>query len=210
MFDKQYWENYYAQQNAELKPSLFARYIKEKVIKEHKSIIELGCGNGRDAIYFANNNYDVIAIDQVSDEIKFLKNRYVQLKNLFFECADFTTLNDSRKFDIIYSRFTLHSITEQNEERVVSWTFRNLNRNGKFCIEVRGQKNEIFGKGTPVANQPNAYILNNHYRRFLNFEQFLNRLMNIGFTIDFAAEEKGFAPFNRDDETFIRVIATKK
>jgi len=61
----------------------------------------------------------------------------------------------------------------------------------------------------PVANQPNAYILNNHYRRFLNFELFLNRLKDVGFTIDFAAEEKGFAPFNGDDETFIRVIATK-
>ena len=209
MFDKEYWEKYYAQQNAELKPSLFARYIRDEVIKEHKSIIDLGCGNGRDSIYFANENFDVIAVDQVSNAIKFLKNRYIQLKNIAFECADFTNLDNARKFDIVYSRFTIHSITEQQESRVVAWAFQNLNLNGKFCIEVRGQKNEIFEKGIPVENQPNAFIYDEHYRRFLNFENFVEKLKSIGFTIDFAAESKGFAPFNGKDETFIRIIAIK-
>jgi cyclopropane fatty-acyl-phospholipid synthase-like methyltransferase len=195
MFDKKYWESYYARQNTELKPSLFARYVRENVIKKHKSIIELGCGNGRDAIYFANDNFNVTAIDQISSEIKFLKNRYIQVENITFECADFTNLDNSRQFDVIYSRFTIHSITEQKEDKVLTWAFQNLNPNGKFCIEARGQKNEIFGKGAPVKNQPNAFIYNEHYRRFLNFEIFTNKLKCIGFSIDFAAEDKEFAPF---------------
>jgi tellurite methyltransferase len=209
MFDKEYWENYYAQHKIEHEPSLFARYIKEEIIKEHRSVIELGCGNGRDAVYFANHGFYVTAIDQVSNEIEFLKNKLVQIKNLTFKSADFTKLDYSGKFDITYSRFTIHAITEQQEEEVIFWTFQNLNPNGKFCIEVRGQKNEIFGKGTPVENQPNAFIYNEHYRRFLNFDIFLSKLKNIGFIIDYAAEEKGFAPFNGEDETFIRIIATK-
>jgi len=208
--DKTYWENYYAKQNAELKPSLFARYVLENVIKEHKSIIELGCGNGRDAIFFANENLEVYAVDQVFDEVKFLKNRYFHLKNCTFECADFTNLDNSRNFDIVYSRFTLHSIAEYQEEKVVQWAFQNLSPNGKFCIEVRGQKNEIFGKGSLVESQPNAFIYNDHYRRFLNFDVFVNKLIVVGFVIDFAAEEKGFAPFQGENETFIRIIATKK
>jgi tellurite methyltransferase len=209
MFDKKYWENYYAQQNAEFKPSLFARYVREHVIDNHQSIIELGCGNGRDAIYFANDNFNVLAIDQILSEIKFLKNRYIQIKNITFECVDFTTLDHSRQFDIIYSRFTIHSITEQQEDQVLAWSFQNLNPHGKFCIEVRGEKNEIFGKGVPVKNQPNAFIYNDHYRRFLNFDIFTHKLKCAGFSIDFAAEDKGFAPFNGENETFIRIIASK-
>jgi len=210
MNDKNYWEKYYSLQNAELKPSLFARFINDTVISTQKSIIELGCGNGRDAIFFANEGFDVIAVDQIYSEIKFLKNRYIQLKNCSFECADFTNLDNSRKFDIVYSRFTLHSITETQENKVIWWAFLNLNPNGKFCIEVRGQKNEIFGKGTPVKNQPNAFIYDDHHRRFINLDVLVNKLKEAGFMIDFAAEEKGFAPFNGADETFIRVIATKK
>jgi SAM-dependent methyltransferase len=209
MYDKVYWEKYYSKQNAELKPSLFAQYVTENVLKEHNLIIELGCGNGRDAIFFANENFKVYAIDQVFDEIKFLKKRYTQLKNITFECADFTNLDNSRKFDVVYSRFTMHSITESQEEKVVLWAFQNLNPNGIFCIEVRGQKNEIFGKGKPVKNQPNAFIFNEHYRRFLKFEVFINKLESMGFSIEFAAEKKGFAPFNGENETFIRIIAKK-
>jgi len=210
MSDKEYWENYYAQQNIELRPSMFARYVREKVLEDHKLIIELGCGNGRDAIFFANENFDVLAVDQVLNEINFLKNKYQQIKNITFKCADFSTLDSSRKFDVIYSRFTIHSITEQQENRVIDWAYQNLNKNGKFCIEVRGQKNEIFGKGTQVVNQPNAFIYNEHYRRFIHFEDFTNKLQSIGFNIDFAAEDKGFAPFNGVNEIFIRIIVTKK
>ena len=210
MDDKEYWENYYSQRTAEINPSLFAQYVKENVIQNHKSIIELGCGNGRDAIYFAANSFEVVAVDQVSNEIEFLKYRYNQLKNIDFECTDFTNLDNSRKFDLVYSRFTLHSITENQENHVIDWAFENLNANGKFCVEVRGQKNEIFGKGTPVENQANAYIFDDHYRRFLNLETFVNKLITIGFVIEFSAEEKGFAPYKRTDETYIRVIAAKK
>lgn len=206
--DSNYWENFYSRQNVELRPSLFANYVDSILDKEKKNIVELGCGNGRDAIFFANEGYNVNAIDQCKSEIAFLQTQYVKLTNLKFRCEDFTNLNNE-KFDVIYSRFTLHSINKVQEKRVLEWSYRNLNEGGLFCIEVRGQKNEIYKLGKQVENEEDAYIYDDHYRRFLNFDTLCNDLKNLGFNIVFAAEEKGFAPFNGQDETYIRVVVRK-
>lgn len=207
--DKNYWEEFYKTQNEELKPSLFAKYIKNNVIDHHKKLIEFGCGNGRDAIYFANEDLNVVAVDQCEEEINFLNQRYAQLKNISFLAADFSKLDDHSSYDLVYSRFTLHSVSKEQERRCLEWAYRNLNPEGCLCIEVRGQKNEIYKKGEKVNGEEDAYIYNDHYRRFLNFDHLCGSLKELGFEIKFAAEEKDFAPFGGANETFIRIIAQK-
>lgn len=207
--DKNYWKNIYSKQSEGEQPSLFARHIAETLDIEGKTLIELGCGNGRDAIFFANANAQVTAIDQCDNIIELLNHRFQKVDNLSFKCADFTCLDDETKYDIIYSRFTLHSISKKQEENVVNWAYRNLKSNGKLCIEVRGQQNEIYQVGIPVEGEPDAFILNDHYRRFLHFETFCKELQDFGFKLDFAKEQKGFAPYNGTNETYIRVIASK-
>jgi tellurite methyltransferase len=207
--DKNYWKNIYSKQSEGEQPSLFARYIAETIDIEGKNIIELGCGNGRDAIFFANANAQVTAIDQCDNIIDLLNHRFRKVENLNFICADFTCLDDVTKYDIVYSRFTFHSISKVQEENVVNWAYHNLNPNGKLCIEVRGQKNEIYQVGMPVEDEPDAFILNDHYRRFIHFESFCKELGKFGFNLDFAKEQKGFAPYKGTDETYIRVIASK-
>ena len=45
-------------------PSNFALDYYEELKKHHvKRILELGCGQGRDYIFFASHNIDVIALD---------------------------------------------------------------------------------------------------------------------------------------------------
>lgn len=207
--DKTYWEEFYAQQNAEYEPSLFAQFVAAK-IKANSKIIELGCGNGRDSVYFASKNFIIKAVDQCEGQIEFMKEKYFNIRNIDFLTADFTTLSDESRFDVVYSRFTLHSISKEQEDNVCAWAYNNLNNNGFFCIEVRGQKNEIYRKGYKVDGEEDAYIYNDHYRRFLNFDTFCNKLKNIGFILDYAEEKKGFAPFKGTDETYMRVIAVKK
>lgn len=206
---KDYWQSYYAKQNVGLQPSLFAKEVVSIIKNEHPTLVELGCGNGRDAVFFANSGFNVLAIDQVEDEINFLKCHHQYFSNMRFVCADFTDYQTDEKFDVVYSRFTLHSVSAEKEQIVLNNAYNMLNNNGVICIEVRGQKNEIFQKGIPVEGEKDAFILDDHYRRFVNFDLLCKELTSIGFTIQFAQESKGFAPFNGLDETFVRIIAIK-
>lgn len=211
--DKNYWKTIYSKQSEDEQPSLFAQYVDEAIGIEGKRIIELGCGNGRDAIYFANSNAaKVDAIDQCDNIIELLQIRYQQVSNLNFQCCDFTNMKNKtnhEKYDVVYSRFTLHSISTVEEGHVLRWAFQNLNPNGVLCIEARGQNNELFRNGIPVDGEPNAFILNNHFRRFIHFSTFCKELKSIGFHLDYAEEKKGFAPYNGENETYIRILATK-
>ena len=70
--DYKYWNEYYKKNIAPNEPSKFAKDIL-KYLDSGKKLIELGCGNGRDAMFLANNNISVVAIDQSESSINNLK-----------------------------------------------------------------------------------------------------------------------------------------
>ncbi|MBQ6449282.1 class I SAM-dependent methyltransferase [bacterium] len=209
MTNKFYWESVYKHNRAPIAQSSFAQYVLSSYIHPDDKIIELGCGNGRDAIYFAQNNIQVVAVDQCSSEIERLKTSN-RLDNLVFMIADFTHLDQSNEaYDLIYSRFTLHSVDKLGQSRVINWSYNSLKPKGKICIEARGYKNALYKKGKAVTGQKDAFIFNDHYRRFINIDKLVEELVAIGFKILIANEERGFAPISDFDDYFIRVIAQK-
>lgn len=206
MKDKSYWENYYKNLNLPVEPSFFAKYIRRKFAKKGCKIIELGCGNGRDAFYFATTGCNVIAYDQCVCEIARL-NTTNKNSSLFFKAEDFTKIKTPLSADLIYSRFTLHAINERSEDMLMKWLPTVLKTKGLFCVEARGLKNEICGLGKAVDKEESAFIFNNHYRRFIDKEKLCQKLNDIGFKILFCAERKGYAPYQGENQTFFRVIA---
>lgn len=207
--DKGYWQQFYVNHMQAGEASHFAKFCMENYFKSGQSLIELGCGNGRDSLYFAGNALSVIGIDQCDNVIDFLRQH--QNHSLKFQCADFTKLSlcDSQEghYDIVYSRFTLHSITQEQQNRVLRWVRSSLKNGGIFAIEVRGHKNSLYKMGIPVVDEKDAFIFESHYRRFLKFDTFLSELQD--FKIIYAMEDKGFAPFKDEDDYFIRIIAQK-
>lgn len=210
--DKNYWRNYYQAHlsTKEQEQSNFASFCVERFFKAGANLIELGCGNGRDSVYFANNGIKTLGIDQCENVIDFLNKNHGS-KNLSFKSGDFTALSNAVeligvKFDIIYSRFTLHSISAKQQENLFEWIRANLKASGILAIECRGYKNSLYRLGVMV--EEDAFIYENHYRRFVNFEG-LCEALGKDYDILFAKEDRGFAPFNGEDDYFVRVIARK-
>ena len=90
MDDKKYWTEYYSKNSKPTDASTFAEFILPK-LNSNKNLIELGCGNARDSIYFAQNNLNVVAVDQVQEEIDYLNENHKE-ENILFVCDDFTNL----------------------------------------------------------------------------------------------------------------------
>ena len=207
--DKKYWDLYYRKNPKPTQPSTFAQFIYP-CLKGNKLLIELGCGNGRDSIYFANK-LNVIGIDQIEREINYLNKKYSD-ENIEFLAGDFTNLKKSdnsifnQKIDYIYSRFTFHSINEAKENRTLDWIETTLDENGMFFLEVRSIKDPMFKKGKFLSDNEN---FTDHYRRYADFDKIQEKLKNRNFEIIYKTEDNDLAIYNDENPFVIRIIAKK-
>ena len=67
---------------------------------QNKKLIDLGCGNARDSIYFSQHNISVLEIDYADDEINYLNENHAN-NNLTFSTQDMCAMTDLGKFDYI-------------------------------------------------------------------------------------------------------------
>lgn len=203
--DTAYWNYFYASNPEIEQPSLFAKYVYD-FLEEDKTMLELGCGNGRDSIYFAQK-VDVTAIDASDRAITELNEKYGGKAGIRFLCDDFVCAAAlyRSQYDYCYSRFTMHAINEEQERDVIANVRCALKKDGLFFIEVRSIHDELYGKGKPAGR--NAYIYNGHYRRFIVLEELIKSLEENGFYITYAKEDVDFAPFGESNPPIIRIVA---
>lgn len=201
-----YWNQYYKNRVCPEEPSAFARYVST-LVEPGKRMVELGCGNGRDAVFFAARGLDVTAVDMSREAVAQLRRRGIA--NAAFLCGDFVNseIHRPESYDYAYSRFTIHSINRGQEQVLLNNLFRGLRPGGKLFIEVRGVNDPLFGKGKRVER--NAYFYDNHYRRFIVLDELTDSLEQRGFRVEYAQERTGFAPYGNDDPPVIRVVAAK-
>jgi cyclopropane fatty-acyl-phospholipid synthase-like methyltransferase len=201
-----YWENYYSKHREPSNCSPFAEFVTP-FLKDGKRLIEFGCGNARDSKHFAQQGVNVLAIDQCEKEIAYLTEKFEETKNLNFLAADMTNLSELEKSDFLYSRFTIHAINKQGEEKLIKWASNNLKTDGLFFVEVRSVKDELFGVGKAL---PDNAFFSDHYRRFIVLKELNNRFSENGFEILYSLESKGLAPYKTEDPVVIRIIVQKK
>lgn len=201
-----YWNQYYKNQVCSEEPSPFAQYVAT-LVEPGKQMVELGCGNGRDAVFFASLGLRITALDMSQEAITQLRSR--NIANAEFLCGDFVNsdVHQPDSYDYAYSRFTIHSINRNQEQVLLNNLFRGLYPGGKLFIEVRSVKDPLFGKGKQVEH--NAFFYDNHYRRFIELNEFVESLEQRGFWVEYAQERTGFAPYGNDDPPVIRIVAVK-
>lgn len=205
--DTEYWNAYYEKKPDIEHPSLFALKIGPD-LKKSSTILDLGCGNGRDSLYFYRLGLNVTAIDASDLVIKMLQEKYDE-ENICFICDDFvsSSMIYAGQYDYCYSRFSLHAISEEQENEMLVNVYKVLKDKGKFFVEVRSIHDELYGKGEKAGD--NAYIYDNHFRRFIKKEDLERKLIDVGFKIEYSKEDRGFAPFEGMDPLVIRMVLKK-
>lgn len=164
-----YWNEYYKINHNDIaKETLFAQYVLNNWINKRKKLIEFGCGNGRDALYFCKNGLDVTAVDTSIVTVNKLKK--IQ-SNCTFIQDDFVNskLIYKQKYDVCYSRFTIHAISLDDEKKLYVNAYKSLEQNGIICIEVRSVNDPLYGQGEKIGTD--EYVFNDHYRRFIRINE---------------------------------------
>jgi len=202
--NKKYWENYYSEKLGFDKPSSYAIEVLDLIDKEN-SILELGCGNGRDSFYFANNGIRVIAIDQSKNIINQIKNENI---NPTFLCKDIIDIQENFNYKVnhCYARFFFHALNENEENSAIKFITNILPINGYFFSESRSIKSSLYGKGKFFFKD---IYSTDHKRRFIRKNNFIAKLEYNGFQIKNIIESDGLAIFKDDDPVVIRICAKK-
>ena len=209
-----YWDIYYKNNNVPLEPTSFAKYCLP-LIKKKSNFLELGCGNGRDSIFFARNNISVHASDISKTAIENLKKTapVSVMKNLKFINEDFTNFNTNQyteNFQAIYSRFTIHTILQDKISKVFKWSYNALSDGGLIMIETRSTKDPLFtsGKGTLIEHNTILYE-EGHIRHFMERDELVSSLIKEGFNLVEDTESNNLSIHEGDNPVLLRVIARK-
>tara|TARA_B110000008_G_C16966892_1_gene562412 strand:+ start:2298 stop:2930 length:633 start_codon:yes stop_codon:yes gene_type:complete len=203
-----YWKTYYDKPQKGKKPpsapSLFAKFVQNMVnISDVKRIIDVGCGNGRDAYYFANEN-DTIKVLGVDSAIASEK-----VKNVSFVMGSMGDLNDlieSKNVQtMLYSRFSLHSIPKDIQSKVLLYAKTNCKY---ISIEARSTKDPL-SNGEKSNSVETSYAIP-HYRRYIDLNGLVTELESLGFTIIHKSDSNEYAPYKDQKPWCVRVLGINK
>jgi len=208
-FDKgliNHWDEYYKRDNIPSFPSPFAKYVGNK-LGTKQTILEIGCGNGRDSKFFETQGHQVTGLDRSGEAIELCKKLYSceSLEFFFGTIADIAKIN-KKKFDLIYSRFVFHAMSLSKEIETLKTSYQLLNKDGQFFIECRSINDPLSQKGKILSHTERV---DGHYRRFIILEDFKQRLVQVGFKIIKTIESNGLAKFGKDDPVVMRIHAIK-
>ena len=82
-----------------------------------KKVLDIGCGEGKDAVYMASKGYSVTAFDVTENGIKktirMAKENNVEI-NAYVD--DINTFETNEKFDIVYSTGTIQYLFDENKK----------------------------------------------------------------------------------------------
>lgn len=201
-----HWKSYYSKGAAPSSPSPFAQSVADK-LSAGLSILEVGCGNGRDSFYFGRKGFKVAGIDLSAQAIENCEAYKGDIDAEFHvgRLSDLSFLQDGQ-FDAVYSRFVLHAMPLAEEIETLTAAYKSLKPTGRLFIECRSINDPMARLGEVIS--PTERI-HGHYRRFIVLSELLQRLKAIGFEVTHSVESRGLATHNDDDPMVIRVECRK-
>lgn len=167
--------------------------IEKYKISKRDKILDLGCGEGRDASFLLNEGYNVTAIDYSNEAInkcnELTNNKY---QENFKQLDIFKDLLDD-KFKFIYSIAVMHMfVLDIHRNKYLKFIYNHLEDSGLalICVMGDGKKEYASDINDALKNSERKLLHNNEdvevattSCRIVNMDTFKNELTNNGFLI---------------------------
>ena len=140
-------------------------------------ILDLGCGDGVDAMYFSSKGFDVTASDLSSVVIE--ENK-IKEPNIKWNVYDISNANISGKYDLIFCRLSLHYFDRFDISIILNDIKNNLNENGRLYFTVKTQDfKERVQTGKTFLHKKEWIRILKYYFKDINIQEHSGKLYNI-------------------------------
>lgn len=201
-----HWDTYYKGANVPEIPSQFAVFALAECRPD--AVVDIGCGSGRDAFFFASRGIPTVGIDGSTAAVELYRSK-AEGQPLNFIRLDINDASFSRKISplisdsknaMIYARFFIHAITEEEENNFLHHASHLVKKHGgTLALEFRTPRDRALSKATP-----------DHYRRYVEPTSFVSKSKEFDFSLEYSVEGFGMAKYKDDDAYVSRVLLTQR
>lgn len=169
----------------------------EKIINkyqlEKEKMLEIGCGEGRDARYLLNKNYNVLATDVSKEAIDYCIKNDLSRKDSYKVLDALQDNSLQEKFGFIYSVACLHMfVLDDDRNKFYKYIYNHVKENG-YCLiltmgdGVKQSESDIskaFDNIKRIHQESNKEIsIATTSCRIVNFDTLYKEIENNGFEI---------------------------
>ena len=149
--------------------SIYAPFLR--YLPEHGSILDLGCGSGRDTLAFLQKAYQVEAIDYSESLVK----KAQELTGLPVRHQSFYELDEENKYDGVWACASLLHCERQKLPEVLSRILRTLKAGGVLYMSFKygSTDREKDGRNFTDLNEQQAQALLREVPGFLLLQQWI-------------------------------------
>jgi len=203
-----HWGDFYksrASQRVPTTPAPFATWVADQ-LETPQHILDVGCGNGRDSVFFAERGHRVTALD-ASLAARRLTRRLatkrgvtvpvgeLNLNDLFSMLASGARFAHLEKPPQIYARFLLDAIEGDTRRNFFRWAQMIQRRGGVTYLEFRTWRGTLRGTAFPF-----------HYRALLDPRRVIAEIERYGGSVVHREQGVGLARFETENPHVCRLV----
>ncbi len=200
MNETDYWNRLWAKPSTKSANNFASRAYQYIKAGNYSTILDLGCGDGRDSIYFTRKGLKVTALDFSPVAINRLK---IQKPAIHWILGDIRNIEFKEKsFDVVYAHLSLQYFDDKTTHQIIANIYKILSDNGLLFIKCKSTADQLYGQGEKVGED---MFWKEHLRHFFS-KGYMAIILHQFKVIKI---RKNTSIYHEKTSSFIEAIATK-